>query len=524
MQRSCFFFYTLIIILYLVPFVPVSVKVISGIVFIMICSSKMSLKGDMINAALCGILGFIILFLNRDIGYKKAIINAFLVAASYYIFAFYFGNFAQTIENKNRELENEIEKRKKAEEELKKEMILFKGLMDTIPSPIFFKDVDLKYIAYNRAFKDAVGVKSDEAIGKTVYHIAEPQLASRYEKMDLEVLRAQGTQTYEDIVKFPDGSSRSIIFNKAVFTDGNEVPSGIVGVMTDITDEKEACKLKESIFESKQMMEKLLEHDKMKTEFFSNISHELRTPLNVILGTVQLMDLYTRDEEYSNNQLKVVRSIGTMRQNCYRLLKLVNNLIDISKIDAKAFELRLKNCNIISVVEEITLSVSDYIENKGIKLVFDTDVEEQVMACDDEKIERILLNLLSNAIKFTPKGGVIFVNLHKKDNGICIKVQDTGIGIPEDKQKKIFERFYQVEEMLTRKSEGSGIGLSLVKALVEMHGGTITLISQVGVGTKFIINLPFKTIEDNEIHHTTTTKQDHIERISVEFSDIYSVR
>lgn len=524
MRKFYFFFYTLIIIVNLLPFIPLSIKGILGLVFIIVSCVKINLKAGLVTATVCIIFGFINFSLNINVDYKEGMISMLLGSVLYYLTAFCCGYHVQALKDKNKELANEIERRKKAEKELKKKLILFKGLMDTIPSPIFFKDTNLKYIGYNRAFKAAIGISDDEAMGKTVYDLAEPELASIYENMDLDLLESLGSQTYEDMVKCADGSLRNILFNKAVFRDEDEVPVGIVGVMTDITDKKEACMLKQSILKNKQVMDQMLQNDKMKTEFFSNISHELRTPLNVILGSVQLMDLYLEDKEYAASKGKVIRSIATMKQNCYRLLKLVNNLIDISKIDAEAFEIHPKNCNIVSVVEEITLSVSDYIENKGINLVFDTDIEEKIMACDDEKIERILLNLLSNAIKFTPRGGSVFINLYDRDNGVCIKVEDNGIGIPENKQSKIFERFYQVDEMFTRQNEGSGIGLSLVKSLVEMHDGTITFESKVGMGTSFMINLPFKIIEEKEVQYNTFEKQAHTERINIEFSDIYAIR
>jgi signal transduction histidine kinase len=261
----------------------------------------------------------------------------------------------------------------------------------------------------------------------------------------------------------------------------------------------------------------------MKTEFFANISHELRTPLNVILGSVQLIEMYSKSNIYNECQMKVIRNIAIMRQNCFRLLRLVNNLIDITKIDACSFEIHPRNYNIVSIVEEITLSVSEYIENKGIDLVFDTDVEEKTIACDAEKIERIMLNLLSNAVKCTPKGGKIFISIYDKSDCLSIQVSDTGIGIPEDKQKEVFQRFCQVNNILSRQHEGSGIGLNLVKSLVEMHGGTIYVESELGKGTVFTINLPAKIVAEEECRCMPLEKQDHIERIQIEFSDVYSI-
>jgi signal transduction histidine kinase len=212
-----------------------------------------------------------------------------------------------------------------------------------------------------------------------------------------------------------------------------------------------------------------------------------------------------------------------MKQNCYRLLRLVNNIIDITKIDSGYFDMNESNVDIISLVENITLSVADYIENKGLSLIFDTDIEEKNITCDPEKIERIILNLLSNAVKFTSIGGKVTVNIEDCQENICIRVKDTGRGIPEDKIDSIFKRFVQVDKSLTRDCEGSGIGLSLVKCLVELHDGTITVESKLGKGTEFVINIPCRLSEEicEENLSNESIGQNLIERINLEFSDIY---
>jgi len=137
-------------------------------------------------------------------------------------------------------------------------------------------------------------------------------------------------------------------------------------------------------------------------------------------------------------------------------------------------------------------------ESKGINLIFDTDVEEKTMACDPEKIDRIMLNLLSNAAKFTPSGGRVDVRLFDHGNELIISVKDTGIGIPKEKQKFIFERFRQANRDFNKNCEGSGIGLSLVKSLVEMHKGSIKVISEYGKGSEFIISLPVRIINEED--------------------------
>jgi signal transduction histidine kinase len=207
------------------------------------------------------------------------------------------------------------------------------------------------------------------------------------------------------------------------------------------------------------------------------------------------------------------------------LLRLINNIIDIAKIESGFFEIHLTNCNIVSIVEDITLSVGEYIEGKGVALIFDTDVEEKLTACDPDKIERIILNLLSNAVKFTKPGGSISVNVFEREEAVEIIVSDTGIGIPKDMQELIFQRFRQVDTSLTKEQEGSGIGLSLVKSLVDMHGGNITVESEYGKGSKFIVRLPVKILDTEEKIGTNMdnrTKQAQIERLYIEFSDIYS--
>jgi len=187
--------------------------------------------------------------------------------------------------------------------------------------------------------------------------------------------------------------------------------------------------------------------------------------------------------------------------------------------------MNMVDCNIVNIVEEITLSVADYINNNDLNLIFDTDIEEKIVACDLDIIERIMLNLLSNSIKFTAAGGSIFVNIFDGEEYITISIQDTGIGIAEDKLNLIFDRFRQVDKSFTRDYEGSGIGLSLVKLLVEMQGGTISVESRYGVGTKFIIKFPVKTLENNsyyrDIKAIDNNISDFVYRMKVEFSDIY---
>lgn len=268
---------------------------------------------------------------------------------------------------------------------------------------------------------------------------------------------------------------------------------------------------------------KTQEYEMLRTEFFANISHEFRTPVNVLYSALQMVDLKMQNITKEDNLEVVNKYIKTMKQNCNRLIRLVGNLIDITKIDAGYLKIELENINLVSVVEEITLSVAQYVENNDIELIFDTEFEEKIIACDSDMIERIVLNLLSNAIKFTPSQGRIMIRIYGAEKGIKISVKDTGIGIPVENQSFIFEKFIQVDKSLSRNKEGSGIGLSLVKSLVEMHKGNIYVISEYGQGSEFIIELPDYTV-DKPVRNMNYADFDNekIERINIEFSDIYS--
>lgn len=261
---------------------------------------------------------------------------------------------------------------------------------------------------------------------------------------------------------------------------------------------------------------------KIQEEIFANISHELKTPLNVIFSANQLMELYFKNDLIEDNKENVSKGINIIKQNCYRLIKLINNIVDLSKLESGFLKLNLSNVNIVQVVEDIVQSVSEYIKGKDISIVFDTNTEEKIIACDPDKIERIILNLISNAIKFTNCEGRICINLIDKGDSVEIWVRDNGIGMEKKYLDNIFKRFHQVDKSLSRNAEGSGIGLSLVKSIIELHGGKITVDSALGEGTIFKIELPARSVNEKVIDQVQPMN-DKVEMIYIEFSDIYSI-
>jgi signal transduction histidine kinase len=239
------------------------------------------------------------------------------------------------------------------------------------------------------------------------------------------------------------------------------------------------------------------------------------------MGAMQLIDLYTLNGSIQDPDKKLDKYMGVMKQNSYRLLRLINNIIDLTKIDSNYFEVDLHNHNIAAIVDNIIQSIGVYASSKAINLSYSKEFEKKIIACDVDKIERILLNLLSNALKFTNTNGNIKVMLGANENRVTIVVEDDGIGIPEDKQGAIFQRFRQVDKSFTRNREGSGIGLSIVKALVEMHKGTISVESEYEKGSRFIVQLPDIQVEEDKMNSLYSQFEDRVEeRVKIELSDL----
>jgi signal transduction histidine kinase len=254
------------------------------------------------------------------------------------------------------------------------------------------------------------------------------------------------------------------------------------------------------------------------------MSHELKTPVNVIYSAVQTVNIYFGNYNLENIE-KCKLYFKTMKQNCLRLIRIINNFLDVTKLNSDSGFIRIKkrNGNIVNIIEEITQSVASYVNDKDITLIFDTNVEEKIMGFDHDMMERIMLNLISNALKYSHSKGNIYVDFIDKQTSVIVKVRDEGEGIPKDKLNFIFERFGKVDNTLSRKCEGTGIGLYLVKSFVEMHGGKISVASVEGQGSEFIIELPVELIKNEEEEDKILFKT-NIEKIQIEFSDIYSLQ
>lgn len=423
----------------------------------------------------------------------------------------------------NEKLKRDIVRRKLTEYKLKVSQEKYRTLVEILPDSIIVHNEG--YIIYaNPAFARLVGVdKPEKLMGRNMRDFIHPD--------DLNI-------AVECFKTINDGKTLSLTEQRIIGVDGKcidieatgalfpyEGKSVILAVGRDISERKKTQRLKKKIEEEQRILKETREYDKLKMEFFANLSHEFRTPLNLIYSTIQLLENDLDIKFNISEKLYLYNRIKILKQNTYRLLRLSNNLLDITKIDSGYFELKLENKNIVSVIEDITMSVAEYIKSKNIKIIFDTDMEENIIAVDVTAIERIMLNLFSNAVKFTDPNGEIMVRLFTTEKHVCISVKDTGIGIPEDKIKVILDRFRQVNKSIRRNHEGSGIGLSLVKQLLDLHNGEIEIKSKYENGSEFIIKLPRLQVNvcggiDDKLN-INDIRKNNIEIIDIEFSDIY---
>lgn len=317
-----------------------------------------------------------------------------------------------------------------------------------------------------------------------------------------KILRSMNMKVFNK----PESKTLKMLYQPLLGIDGQV--SEIAVITVDVTAE----------VNDKEKMEKSL---KVQDEIFANVSHEIKTPISVIYSANQMIDMYIKNNIVENKD-KIYEYNSIIKQNCFRLIRLVNNIVDLTKGNSGFLHIELNNVNIVKVVENIVQSVKIFLKYKDLKIFFETDVEEKIIACDTNKIERVLLNLISNAIKFSDSKGKIYVNVFDRGNAVEIAVKDEGIGIECEHMDYLFQNFYQADKSLSRKAEGTGIGLPLIKNLVELHGGIISVESEVGKGSIFRVILPSKTIEKTSSSEKINYFKNKDEMVNIEFSDIYT--
>lgn len=277
-------------------------------------------------------------------------------------------------------------------------------------------------------------------------------------------------------------------YNAVLYTDGEKKYLKTKYLMNLIQYDKKIILIEDNT--SNVMIKKLkkeVEEKKIqeytRTQFLSSISHDLKTPINVIYSAIQLEQIYIEKDDIES--LKKYNSISS--ENCISLIRFANNLIDNSKIYSQFLTANLKKVNIVEIVEDYVMSYVDYVSWNGIELIFDTNTEECMIEVDIEFIGRIILNLISNGVKYTAKDGKIYVIIEEKMDKVFIKVSDTGSGINEEIKNKIFNRYASTNKTISDSKSGTGLGLFVVKRLVELQKGKIYLDEKVLLGTSIVI-------------------------------------
>lgn len=258
--------------------------------------------------------------------------------------------------------------------------------------------------------------------------------------------------------------------------------------------------------------------ENMKSQYFANLSHEFKTPMNIIISTCQLIK-----SSHINDRKSFDKYISAMKQNSYRLSRLINNLIDARKIKSGYYNLNRGNYNIVSIIKDLAASMKEYVLSKERKFLLESSWDEIMVFCDPEMIERIMMNLISNAVKYTNKDNYIKINIDRDDNNVVITVSNNGVKLDKESAEIIFNRFVRADNVFSRRCEGSGIGLYIVKSLVKLHGGNIWVdVSEEGK-TKFIFSIPIKNsnIESSDKNEVSSNILGKEERCNIEFSDIY---
>jgi PAS domain S-box-containing protein len=365
-------------------------------------------------------------------------------------------------------LEYELAVRREAEAALTAERDLLHALMDNLPDTIYFKDLQSRFTRINRAQARILGVRApEEAVGKTDFDFQAPELAKSFYEEEQHLI-ASGEPLIDRLEFSPlqDGRPRWLSVTKVPMKDKAGQVVGMIGVSRDITVRHEI--------------------ERMKNEFITTVSHELRTPLTSIRGALSLLAGGTAGEV----PLAAKAMIDIAHKNSERLTRLVDDILDIEKIESGKLSFRVAQLELAPLVEQAIEANRGYGEQYHVTFALTSVVPGALVHIDGDRLMQVLANLLSNAAKFSPAGGVVTVAIERRGTDLRISVADRGVGIPEEFHSRIFGKFAQADSSDTRQKGGSGLGLSITKALVERMGGQIGFTSELGAGTVFYVDLP----------------------------------
>lgn len=427
------------------------------------------------------------------------------------------GILQQGINSMIEKLAELINKHRNNEEEIQKQKDLLSSIIEHAPMRVFWKDCESRFVGCNGLFAKDAGFSSvEDVIGKTDYDMGWREYAEFYRSDDQSIMESRLPQLeYEEPTITPDGRNIWVSTSKVPLLNDNNEVIGILGIYTDISERKalelERQQREEELQQHRNNLEKLVQTrttelsaalieaekaNRAKSEFLSNMSHELRTPMNAIIGFAQLLLL---DDTLGGRDKENVNEILTAGSH---LLELINEVLDLARIEAGKLDLSIEPVQVQSLVNECVSLISNLADKRDIKITTNI-LKDAVVRADRTRLKQALLNLLSNAVKYNHDGGSVKLEVKSESiDRLSIQVIDTGPGIPDNRLNELFQPFHRLSADKTT-VEGTGIGLTITRHVIELMGGTVHVQSEVGKGSTFWIDLPL-----DSTNGTSQVKQD----------------
>jgi PAS domain S-box-containing protein len=450
------------------------------------------LQGPKTNSAT---LAYIRQALQRGEGFQAELLNYGKTGRQYWI-----AIEVQPIRNEQGQIiyfiaiERDITQRKEAEEKLRQQTQIIDQTHDSVIST----DIDYHINSWNKGAERSFGYTSQEIIGKHIDLLIQAEKREVYKKIIFEPLFVHSNHEIEISLLKKSGEEFFVHLSLSLLKNDEGEVTGFIGFAIDISERKrleEALKAERTLL-AQRVEERtaalttanteLAKANHLKDEFLASMSHELRTPLNSILGLTEVL-IEQLPEKVNEAQLK---SLNIIYNSGKHLLSLINDILDLAKIEAGKAELQMTVFNLIEVVNASLLAIKPLAQKKQLQVLSNLPNDYLTLCADQQRIRQILINLLNNAVKFTPEGGTITLAVAMEPPTVKMSVADTGIGIATEHLSRLFKPFEQLDGGLARQFEGTGLGLTLVQRLVEMHRGSVQVVSEVGKGSCFTVTLP----------------------------------
>ncbi len=430
---------------------------------------------------------------------------------------------AQALEALNslrRSVQRELAARTRIESALRASEARFRMMADSAPVMIWMADTAKSCTWVNKAWLDFTGRTLEEELGFRWTESVHPEDLQTGRDIFTRHFEAREPFRIEYRLRRRDGQYRWVVDTPVPLFEGPDKSfSGYIGSCIDITEFKEAALDREQLLESERAARGEAERlGRMKDEFLATLSHELRTPLNAMLGWATLL---RRIDPGSPDHTK---GLETIERNARVQAQIINDLLDMSRIISGKVQLDVQLVNLPDVVSAAIDSIRPAVEAKRLTLRSTLDVKLSPIRADPHRLQQVLWNLLTNAVKFTPPGGRIDVVLERVSSHVEIAIEDTGIGIKPEFLSFAFDRFRQADSSTTRRHGGLGLGLSIVKHLVELHGGSVRVKSPgEGQGATFIVNLPLSVIRTDDWSREERPQPAGVDLLTVELPSLAGI-